>query len=224
MSNTEIVRLNVGGTKYVTTKSTLWKYPQSVLGAMFMGNAPLPTDQDGYYFIDRCGPIFQYILQFLRCGKLVLPKYFSELDLLQTEADFYQIEDLILAVEHHKREVNEERDEVRVMLLCTVDYTNEYRQKCRDMKICTKLKDAGFKLVSSHVYDFSKAESKIKSYLQSNCWVLKEHKTLQSYEALAFFCTLAVETDKIFECSRQYNTVDVETWIREPSADLRSIK
>ena len=59
MSNTEIVRLNVGGTKYVTTKSTLWKYPQSVLGAMFMGNAPLPTDQDGYYFIDRCGHIFQ---------------------------------------------------------------------------------------------------------------------------------------------------------------------
>ena len=45
------------------------------------------------------------IFQFLRCGKLVLPKHFNELDLLQTEADFYQIEDLISAVELCKREV-----------------------------------------------------------------------------------------------------------------------
>ena len=45
---------------------------------------PLSTDEDGCHFIDRCGYIFQYILQFLRCGKLVLPKHFNELDLLQT--------------------------------------------------------------------------------------------------------------------------------------------
>ena len=84
MSNSEIVRLNVGGTKYFTTKSTLRKYPLSMLGAMFTENAPLSTDEDGCHFIDRCGYIFQYILQFLRCGKVVLPKHFNELDLLQT--------------------------------------------------------------------------------------------------------------------------------------------
>lgn len=105
MSNNEIVRLNVGGTKYITTKSTLRKYPQSMLGTMFMGNVPLSTDKDGYYFIDRCGHIFEYILQFIRCGKLVLPEDFKELELLRLEADFYQIEDLISAIEYRKREV-----------------------------------------------------------------------------------------------------------------------
>ena len=53
--------------------------------------------------IDRYGHIFQYILRFLRCGKLVLPKH--DLELIQTEADLYQTEDLILAVKHHKRVV-----------------------------------------------------------------------------------------------------------------------
>ena len=79
MSSSEIVRLNVGGAKYFTTKSTLRKYSRSMLGAMFTENISLSKDEDGYYFIDRCGHIFQYILQFLRCGKLVLPKHFNEL-------------------------------------------------------------------------------------------------------------------------------------------------
>ena len=108
MSVSEIVHLNVGGTKYITTKSTLCKYLESMLGAMFMENVPLSTDKNGYYFIDRCGHIFQYILQFLRCGKLVLPQGFNELELLKVEADFYQIEGLISAVsavEHHKTKV-----------------------------------------------------------------------------------------------------------------------
>ena len=109
MSTREIVRLNVGETKYVTSKSTLRKYPQSMLGAMFTENISLLTDKDGYYFTDGCGHIFQYILQFLRCGKLVLQKHFNKLELLQTEADFYQIEDLISAVELCKREVEVSR-------------------------------------------------------------------------------------------------------------------
>lgn len=49
MSNSVIVHLNVGGTKYVTSKSTLRKYPQSMLGVMFTENVPLSTDEDGYY-------------------------------------------------------------------------------------------------------------------------------------------------------------------------------
>ena len=58
MSNNEIVCLNIGGTKYTMAKSTLRKHPKSVLGAMFMKSIPLKTDENGYYFIDRCGHIF----------------------------------------------------------------------------------------------------------------------------------------------------------------------
>ena len=128
MSNSEIVRLNVGGTKYLTTKSTLRKYPKSMLGSMFHGNVPLPADENGYYFIDRCGHIFEYILQFLRCGKLVLPENFNESELLQLEADFYQIEDLISAIKHRKVEVAiKDGREVHMLLFfalhCKIGFT-----------------------------------------------------------------------------------------------------
>ena len=92
---------------YITTKLTLQKYPQSILGAIFMEkkeNISLPRDEHGYYFIDRCGHIFQHILQFLRCGKLVLPEGLDELELLQLEADFFHIGDLKSAIDYHKRE------------------------------------------------------------------------------------------------------------------------
>ena len=153
MSSSEIVRLNVGGTKYITAKSTLRKYPQSMLGAMFMENIPLSTDEDGYYFIDRCGHIFEYILQFWRCGKLVLPKCFNELELLQAEADFYQIEDLISAVELCKREAEaKQQDEVHVLLFCILHYINRQgilsRHQCKDVRLFKKSKDTGFQFVA----------------------------------------------------------------------------
>ena len=52
MSNSEIVRLNVGGTKYLTTVSTLRKYSKSMLGLVFMEKASLPADENGYLLID----------------------------------------------------------------------------------------------------------------------------------------------------------------------------
>ena len=129
-------QLNVGGTKYITTKTTLRKYPHSMLGAMFMENIPLSTDKDGNYFIDRPGHIFQYILQFLRCGKLVLPKGFNELELLQVEADFYQIEKLISAIEDHKRITEIKEDDGNAALFITShssyfegDFRSVYKRK-----------------------------------------------------------------------------------------------
>ena len=62
----KVVTLDVGGTKYRTTLSTLTKYPDSMLGAMFSGRHDLPQQEDGSYFIDRDGEPFQYILMYLR--------------------------------------------------------------------------------------------------------------------------------------------------------------
>lgn len=64
MTNSDIVHLNVGGTKYVTTRATLRKYPHSMLGAMFLENIPLSTDKVGCYFIDRCGRFFNTFYNF----------------------------------------------------------------------------------------------------------------------------------------------------------------
>ena len=62
----KVVTLDVGGTKYRTTLSTLTKYPDSMLGVMFSGRHDLPQQEDGSYFIDRHGEPFQYILMYLR--------------------------------------------------------------------------------------------------------------------------------------------------------------
>ena len=62
----KVVTLDVGGTKYRTTLSTLTKYPDSMLGAMFSGRHNLPQQEDGSYFIDRDGEAFKYVLMYLR--------------------------------------------------------------------------------------------------------------------------------------------------------------
>ncbi|KAL1251608.1 hypothetical protein QQF64_019404 [Cirrhinus molitorella] len=91
----DTVTLNVGGQLYTTSLSTLQRYPDSMLGAMFRGDFPTTRDAQGNYFIDRDGPLFRYILNFLRTSKLTLPCDFKETELLRKEADFYQIEPLI---------------------------------------------------------------------------------------------------------------------------------
>ncbi|RXN02688.1 BTB POZ domain-containing KCTD6 [Labeo rohita] len=94
-SLTHPVTLNVGGHLYTTSISTLQRYPDSMLGAMFRGDFPTTRDAQGNYFIDRDGTLFRYILNFLRTSELTLPVDFMEMDLLRKEADFYQIEPLI---------------------------------------------------------------------------------------------------------------------------------
>lgn len=89
------VTLNVGGHLYTTSLSTLQRYPDSMLGAMFRGDFPTTRDSQGNYFIDRDGTLFRYILNFLRTSELTLPLDFTETELLRKEADFYQIEPLI---------------------------------------------------------------------------------------------------------------------------------
>ncbi|CAH1232508.1 KCTD4 [Branchiostoma lanceolatum] len=101
----DIVALNVGGHFYTTTRSTLTKY-DSRLSAMFghsqsgynVTSVDILRDERGRYFIDRDGMVFRHVLNFLRLGELVLPEGFKELCLLEKEATFYQIRDLIRAV------------------------------------------------------------------------------------------------------------------------------
>ena len=68
------VKLNVGGSKFETTLSTLTRHPDSMLAVMFSGRHEVPQDDDGYVFIDRDGTHFRIILNFLRTGVLDVPK------------------------------------------------------------------------------------------------------------------------------------------------------
>ncbi|CAH1254578.1 KCTD21 [Branchiostoma lanceolatum] len=100
-----IVNLNVGGHFYTTARSTLTRYPDSMLGAMFgedFDTMQLVQDDQGRYFIDRNGRLFEHVLNFLRTNQLALPEDFKELPLLEIEADFYKIQPLIEALRSYK--------------------------------------------------------------------------------------------------------------------------
>ena len=52
-------------------------------------------DAQGNFFIDRDGQLFRYILNYLRTGRVLLPK---ELQFLQLEADYFEIPSMSNAI------------------------------------------------------------------------------------------------------------------------------
>eukprot|EP00029_Vermamoeba_vermiformis_P006718 TRINITY_DN2701_c0_g1_i1.p1 TRINITY_DN2701_c0_g1~~TRINITY_DN2701_c0_g1_i1.p1 ORF type:complete len:312 (-),score=40.68 TRINITY_DN2701_c0_g1_i1:18-953(-) len=97
-AHSDRVKLNVGGHFFETTTQTLRKYPNSMLDAMFSGRFVVETDKDGVYFIDRDGPSFRCILNFLRDG--IVPRHLakSDLEYLVNEAEYFGITELIKAI------------------------------------------------------------------------------------------------------------------------------
>ena len=114
LKTVEILKLNVGGTKFYTTRSTLLK--SGYFRALLSGNFADSRQDDGYLFIDRDPVIFGFILKYLRCDYVSIPtKYLQELDL---ESKFLQIDlDLSSHLESCKPE--------------TISITQEYGQRVR---------------------------------------------------------------------------------------------
>ncbi|CAF1123514.1 unnamed protein product [Adineta ricciae] len=93
------VKLNIGGTYYESTISTLTKYTSgnnAYFKALFSRQWHLEKDsKDESIFIDRDGYLFGFILQYLRTGRITIDE---KCDLLQRdlalEADFYGLSSL----------------------------------------------------------------------------------------------------------------------------------
>ncbi len=96
MSYNDIIKLNVGGTRFMTTRQTLMRQPSSVLGRMFDIDSPFQPAaklEDGAYFLDRDPVKFTVILNFLREDDL--PKLsLDELKTLRNEARYFQLNNL----------------------------------------------------------------------------------------------------------------------------------
>jgi len=89
MVGSEMVKLNVGGVKYLTTRSTLCSKGDNFFTALLNGKIP-STKYEEYYFIDRDGKSFHFVLEFLRTGQFEIPKYISEQSVLR-EVSYYGI-------------------------------------------------------------------------------------------------------------------------------------
>lgn len=187
-----IVTLNIGGYLYTTTLTTLTKYPDSMLGAMFSGRMPSAQDNRGNYLIDRDGCLFRYILNFLRTSALTLPDDFKEIDLLAKEAEFYQIKILVELVRDLQRRKNsiKKKDYIEIVLedpgnwpYCTFIGREEILQQVQEIsnyrnsrtqidrvKLFEELHQLGFVLhfTNMSMSTFEESGSQIRSYTR---WV-----------------------------------------------------
>jgi len=94
----QIIKLNVGGSKFTTSLSTLRNIPGNMLSAMFSGKFKVLSDEEGYYFIDRDGTYFRHVLNLLRSPtdfRIDLPR--GEMLELEREARFYGLYDALVA-------------------------------------------------------------------------------------------------------------------------------
>lgn len=212
----DLIKLNVGGVLYTTTKATLSRIPNSMLGAMFNGSMPTTIDSDGNYFIDRDGHLFNYVLNFLRSSCLALPDDFKFYDALALEADFFQIEPLIQAVTEARRKARQPRDcghlleviEVRTGSTATMP-TNNSRVKTiisgrRDVinSLPSQFVGAVEKLQATSDQEFtelllngSNVRLQLAEYLQRNGWkMVDSHLSSSSgYDTKSMISSLIIE-------------------------------
>lgn len=82
----QLVTLNIGGKHYTTYRSTLTKYPQTLLGRMFADDQKLGHEK--IPFFDRSDILFDAILNFYRTDLLIKPESVTH-DMWQAELGFW---------------------------------------------------------------------------------------------------------------------------------------
>ena len=91
----EIVKLNVGGKKFATLKSTLLKYKNSYFADLINNNEKVIYDENNAIFIDRNPKHFEFVIEYLRTGFMEsLPHDFDSLKRLNDEVLYYKLVDL----------------------------------------------------------------------------------------------------------------------------------
>jgi hypothetical protein len=87
----ELVRLNVGGEIFYVNLSTIKRWRDSMLGAMFAGNMRVARDASGAVIINRSPRFFGAVLSYLRNASLTLPASLQEAILIEAEFQFYAL-------------------------------------------------------------------------------------------------------------------------------------
>lgn len=134
----EYVKLNVGGSLYCSTRTTLRKQ-DTMLRAMFSGRMEVAMDPEGkktrvehvvnslcildnvsgWVLIDRCGKHFGTILNFLRDEIVPLPESAKEMAELLAEAKYYCISELAESCEQALQKKRKEEEPICMVPLIT---------------------------------------------------------------------------------------------------------
>lgn len=95
----DMVTLNVGGERYLTSVGTLTREKDSFFAALFSEQWKAERNPvDDSIFIDQNGKIFNYVLEYLRTGMLLNSVWKDEtvLHSLLAEAQYFNLHSLLL--------------------------------------------------------------------------------------------------------------------------------
>lgn len=197
-----MIGLNVGGQLYATTWSTLNRFHSEALQKM-LGN----PKEDGRFFLDRDGKMFQYILGYLRNEKLCLPSDFSEFDSLTTEVNFFKIPSLSQCLE----KIKQEKLKVRYLEILETS-RNDRRGITTFLKGKKDLKEIPLNLLMSEIHKLENAENssyvEIMSYDENARLLLAEHLTLNGWTCEASdFSSSSSLCDDVLISERNYRNL-----------------
>ena len=95
------IKLDIGGNMFTSSLTTLSRFPDTMIGAMFSGRHSLACDEDRRFFIDRDGAHFKHILNFLRDPENFKVKLQpDQTNELKNEANYYGLGELMFAGEN----------------------------------------------------------------------------------------------------------------------------
>ncbi len=86
-----ILKFDIGGDKFECTEETLLPVKDSLLGRVLQEDPILYKDAKGYFFFDRNGKFFSYILDFLRTKKKSWPEGNEYQKKMEKEFEYFGI-------------------------------------------------------------------------------------------------------------------------------------
>ncbi|XP_029375070.1 BTB/POZ domain-containing protein KCTD7 isoform X1 [Echeneis naucrates] len=98
----EVISLNVGGMYFTTRLSTLRRYEDTMLAAMFSGRHYIPRDAEGRYFIDRDGTYFGFKIEpdcYIKAELFQVGFMRDRVRAVHREAEYYAIGPLLDSLE-----------------------------------------------------------------------------------------------------------------------------
>ncbi|XP_043104083.1 BTB/POZ domain-containing protein KCTD4 [Puntigrus tetrazona] len=186
------ITINVGGYLYAAQRQTLAKHPGSLLEEMVTGKKPVVhVDSMGNTFIDRDGPIFRHVLNFLRLGELVLPDDFKEAELLRREADFYRLSELAQALQDWEQQQATQREPAFLEVTDSHERSQGLRVYCSDHGFIEKVKNRLVQISKSRLDGFPEEFEVSSNIIQFRHFIKSEQGSrLVLKQDSTFLCTL----------------------------------
>merc|ERR1719219_2500327 len=131
-SMTDWLRLNVGGTLFETSRSTLTSDPDSILSRMFEPNSNLPPASvtNGVFQIDACPKTFSVILNWLRYRSLFLGE--TKVEEVFPVADYFGLKDLR---EQLESQMDKEKEEQGKMVTCVEESVERLEEVLQHIEV-----------------------------------------------------------------------------------------